>query len=143
MLKEIVDNKINEIFVEYQEEKGIIDGDIMPMDKARLDEIKLMLCEHINKICLYQKKEPPSSYIYTDSEGNAYTKVYDKIGIDKFFTEISRRIAFGDCSDEKIITIYWKGKAIEYAGWKPNMVFEYKDLEGKTIWLGYFEEWNH
>lgn len=142
MLKELVHNKINEAFAEYQEVKNIIDGDIMPMDAVRLEGIEIMLCELIERVCLYQKKAPQSFYIYKDDEGIAHTVVYDKIDMDKFFYEISKRIAFGDCSGEEVTEIYWKGKKIEYLGWQPRMQFEYKDSE-KAIWFGQFENWDH
>ena len=143
MLKELVHNKVNEMFVEYQEAKNIIDGDIMPMDAVRLDEIEIMICELIERVCLYQKKAPQSFYIYTDDEGIAHTVVYDKIAMDKFFCEISKRIAFSDCSGENVVSIYWKGKEVKYVGWQPYMVFEYNNSKGATIWSGMFENWNH
>ncbi len=142
MLKELVHNKINEAFAEYQEAKNIIDGDISPIDAVRLEGIEIMLCELIERVCLYQKKEPQSFYIYTDNEGIVHTKVYDKIDMDRFFCEISKRIAFSDCSGEEVTEIYWKGKKIEYLGWQPCMLFEYKNSK-EVIWSGMFENWDH
>ena len=85
----------------------------------------------------------PSWYIYTDSEGIAHSVTYEKIDTDKFFYEISRRIAFDDCSGEEVTDIYWRGQKVEYAGWQSGMRFEYIDLNGKTVWVGQFEHWDH
>lgn len=143
MLKELVHNKINEAFAEYQEAKNILDGDITPIDAARLEGIEIMLCELIERVCLYQKKMPQSFYIYTDDEGIAHTKVYDKIDMDKFFCEISKRIAFSDCSGEEVTKIYWKGKEVTYLGWQSHMTFQYINSKGTIIWSGMFENWDH
>ena len=68
---------------------------------------------------------------------------YEKIDIDKFFYEISKRIAFDDCSGEEIIAIFWHGKEVQYVGWQPMMRYEYKNLGGNTVWVGEFPEWDH
>jgi hypothetical protein len=82
-------------------------------------------------------------YIYLDYEGNYAVKAYDKIDTDKFFYEVSKKIAFDDCTQEIVIDIFWKGSRIMYAGWQPGMKYEYKNLDGDTIWVGYFPEWDH
>ena len=85
----------------------------------------------------------PSWYIYTDSEGNAYTITYDPTDVNAFFFDVSRRIAFDDLTDETVHKIYYKGNEINYVGWQPGMKFEYKDLDGNTVWVGVFEHWDH
>lgn len=145
MLRELIHDKINEVFLEYQEANHIISGDIEPFDAVLLDELECQLEIVIKKICAKQPREdiPASFYIYRDAEGIAHSVTYEHIETDKFFCEISRRYAFDDCSGEDIIAIFWRGKEIEYAGWQPCMKFEYKDLNGNTVWVGEFPEWDH
>ena len=85
----------------------------------------------------------PSWYVYTDWEGNAYAKHFGNVDADFFFTNVSKKICFDDLYDENVQKIYFKGKEVDYVGWQPGMKYEYKDLDGNTIWVGYFEEWNH
>lgn len=145
MLKELIHAKINEVFAEYQEANNIIDGDIKPWDSIILDNIENNLATLIERVCAYQpKKEPPASfYVYRDSEGIFHSVTYKHDETDKFFTSISRLYAFDDCSNEEITEIYWNGIRVEYAGWQSGMKFEYKDLNGKTVWVGVFEHWDH
>ena len=145
MLKQLIHEKINEVFLEYQEANHIINGDIDPLDAVQLEQIEEVLAVLIRRVCSYQPKEeiPASFYIYRDGEGIAHSVTYKSIDTDKFFYEISQRYAFDDLSNEEIIAIFWRGKEIEYAGWQPCMRFEYKDLNGNTVWVGEFEEWDH
>ena len=82
-------------------------------------------------------------YIYRDMDGATHCISYEDININAFFTAISKRYAFDDCSNETIIAIFWQGKEVRYVGWQPCMKFEYKDLNGKTVWVGEFEHWDH
>lgn len=54
-LKELIDDKVNEIFFEYQKANDITNGDIEPMDALKLDHIEEMLKEHIEYVCEKQK----------------------------------------------------------------------------------------
>ena len=63
--------------------------------------------------------------------------------MDKFFHDVSNIIAFDDCTNYTIISIVFDGKELEYAGWQPSMKYEYKDLDGNTVWVGEFPEWDH
>lgn len=149
MLKHLINKKIDEIFTAYQKANNITNGDIDPWEAERLEQIKEALEASIERICAKQLKKiifddfAPSWYIYTDSEGTAHSETYGKIDIDKFFTAVSKRICFDDLSDETVQKIYYKGKEVYYVGWQPKMVYEYKDLDGNTIWLGNFPEWDH
>lgn len=87
----------------------------------------------------------PSWYIYTDCDGEAHVQTFSSASDNKdvFFTDVSRKICFDDCTDETVQKIYYKGKEVRYAGWQRGMKFEYKDLDGNTVWVGYFEHWDH
>ena len=149
MLKELIHNKINEVFAEYQEVNNITSGDIDPWEAMRLDRIENALVDVVRRVCATQQERinfddfAPSWYVYTDSEGNAYSKTFGQISADFFFTNVSKKICFDDCSDERVHRIYYKGREVEYAGWQPKMKYEYKDLDGNTVWVGEFPEWDH
>ena len=83
-----------------------------------------------------------TAIVLCDNEGIKIIS-YEDISMDFFLIAVSKRIAFSDCSNEDILHIYFKGEEIEYAGWQPGMKFEYKDLDGNTVWVGEFEYWDH
>jgi hypothetical protein len=149
MLKQLIHDKINEIFAEYQEANNIIGGDIDIFDTLQLEQIEADLEALVIRVGCYQKRgiDPyefmPSWYIYTDSEGEAYSETFGQITEDQFFTKVSRRICFDDLYDTNVVKIYYKGKEVYYDGWQPGMKYEYKDLDGNTVWVGYFPEWDH
>lgn len=150
MLKELIHDKINEVFLEYQEANNIISGDIEPFDAVLLDELECQLEIVIKRICAKQPKKInfddfiPSWYIYTDSEGTARCQTFDgQTTANQFFTCVSKRICFDDLDDITVQKIYFHGKEVEYVGWQPCMKFEYKDLNGNTVWVGQFEHWDH
>ena len=84
-----------------------------------------------------------SNFIILEYE-NATTKIMplseDK---DIFFYEVSKILAFDDCSNETVKAIYFNNHPIHYVGWQPNMKYEYKDLNGNTVWVGEFPQWDH
>ena len=85
----------------------------------------------------------PSWYIYTDCDGEAHSKTFGQITDNQFFTKVSEHICFCDCDDTTVHKIFYKGKEVEYVGWQPGMKFEFQDLDGNTVWVGYFEHWDH
>lgn len=149
MLQELIHEKINEVFLEYQKANNIISGDIDPWDAQCLEDLEDKMAKLIADICMTMPKEvsfnslAPSWYIYTDYEGIAHSISFNNIDMDKFFYEVSRRIAFDDCTEETVRKIYYKGKEVFYVGWQPGMRFEYQDLVGNTIWVGDFPNWDH
>ena len=50
-LEYLIERNFNEIFFEYQERKGIQNGDISPMDTLALDDLKEKLKKIIQKVC--------------------------------------------------------------------------------------------
>jgi hypothetical protein len=149
MLRELIHDKINEIFAEYQEANNIISGDIDPFDALQLDLIERGLKELVERVCATQPKEinyddfAPSWYVYTDRDGEAHMQTFGQCTDDQFFTSVSKRICFDDLTDEHMQKIYYKGKEVEYVGWQRGMRFEYKDLNGNTVWVGDFPHWDH
>ena len=64
-------------------------------------------------------------------------------GIDHWFIQLAKTLAFDDCSDERVIYIMYQGKEIHYTGWKPGMLYEFADGKGNIIWSHSFPEWDH
>lgn len=150
MLKELINAKVDEIFVEYQNAHNITNGDINPLHAYDLEIAKDTLAEAIQVICNAQKNAInyddfiPSWYIYTDYEGEAHSIVANAlVSKNIFFTEVSKKICFHDLDDSTVRKIFYKGKEVRYAGWQPGMKYEYKDLDGNTIWVRNFPEWDH
>ena len=54
-----------------------------------------------------------------------------------------KSIAFSDCTEKQVEKIYFKGKEVVYAGWQHGMTFEFKDLDGNTVWCESFPHWDH
>jgi hypothetical protein len=54
-LLELIKEKVDEIFLEYQNANGIQDGDIHPYDVLRLDYIQEELADFIEHVGEYQK----------------------------------------------------------------------------------------
>jgi hypothetical protein len=119
------------------------------MDELELGELEDALANCIERVCARQTRAinyddfTPSWYIYTDCDGEAHSETFNHCNEDKFFRAVSQRICFDDCTDETVHKIFYKGKEVFYAGWQQGMKFEYKDLCGNTVWVGYFEHWDH
>lgn len=143
MLKEFIHEKIDEVFLKYQTEHNVISGDIEPLDAVKLELIEDELVELIEKVVAYQPKGVSAYYTYMTDAGTHYVKDFPSTSADAFFREVSNIIAFGDCSGDTVVHIFFDGKPIEYVGWQKNMFFEYQDLDGETVWSGNFPEWDH
>ena len=87
----------------------------------------------------------PSWYIYTNEEGEPHVQTFSSEldNPDPFFVDVSRKICFGDIDGSSVHLIYYKGIEVACIGWQPGMKFEYQDLDGNTVWVGYFPEWEH
>ena len=65
--------------------------------------------------------------------------------INEMFCNISKIYCFDDIDDTYVvIDIFCKGHRVEYVGWRPGMLFEYRLVEtGEIAWQGWFEHWDH
>ena len=71
---------------------------------------------------------------YADDYGSA----------DQLLRDAAEMICFSDCSDEIVEAIVIQGYKVDYVGWQPGMLFEFRDREnGEIIWSERFPEWNH
>ena len=143
MLKELIDKKISEIINTYATHLGA-EVHISEFEQGRLQHIKSALHDAIDSVVI-QKEESTSkdTFFIVQVNGETYVQSYINIDMDKFFYKVSKVIAFSDCSDERILGIFYNGIEVHYAGWKPNMRYEFKDNNGLTIWVGDFPEWDH
>ena len=94
------------------------------------------------------KKQHTAYYEYSD--GPYYNTVSfeqaelsDREFANRFFTEVSRGICFADCGGYEITRIVFNGQLVHYAGWQPDMVYEYKSENGETVWGNSFPQWDH
>lgn len=143
MLIELIDNKIDEIINTYA---NCLNADVYISDfeKGRLQKIKSALKDFIvNCMVLPQESTSKNTFFVVKVNGEIYVHAYDDIDMDKFFYKVSKIIAFSDCADERILGIFYNGIEVNYAGWQPNMRYEYKDANGLTVWVGDFPEWDH
>jgi hypothetical protein len=140
-LHALIHDKINEIFAEYQTAHGICDGDISPLHALKLEKIENCLERLITQMYAEQLSKP-CFYIYRDYDGDEHI-IHMKTSMDKFFTEVSHRIAFDDLTDERVTHICWQGQIVNYTGWKPAMHMAYLTHDGIPVWERYFPEWDH
>ena len=133
-------------------EEEVLERDLQTFDYADPELVKVikeLSKPYFMKLCSEIKDEinfdnfTPSWYVYTDADGEFHDVVYGYNDTEQFFCDVSRRICFDDCSGETVLKIFWQGKEVCYAGWQPGMKYEYKDSDGNTVWVGYFESWDH
>ena len=137
----------------------IKDGDLIPLDpfiKNANDEVAGYLTpEQIVDFLVKVKeyKDPkslntddltPSWFIYTEPDGEptcvVHNDPHDELG---FFVKVAKCIAFSDCTEKQVEKIFFKGKEVVYVGWQHGMTFEFKDLNGNTVWCESFPHWDH
>ena len=85
-----------------------------------------------------------SYYVIEDEDGIVRVVGYHSDdSADKFFTDVSRTLAFDDCTNETVLDIIWKGEEVHYAGWQPGMIYEFHNSQNEIIWSGSFSNWDH
>ena len=80
------------------------------------------------------------------NDGEVQVRHFDDTdeGLSEMLTLASKIYCFSDCDDTwEIIDIVYKNMDLYYVGWKPGMVFEYVNADGKTVWERAFESWDH
>lgn len=100
-IKDMLEDKVNEIFLEFQKELNILSGDIEPMDAVNLDDSMDALVESIYEVVSKQ-------WLYADSVSKRLQSVLDSIRKDA-----SNAVKSDDFSKLKSVTIEYDGvKAI-------------------------------
>ena len=76
--------------------------------------------------------------------GEVITREFADDQGNEMMRKVSQIICFSDCSDEHVTKIVYRGREVEYAGWKPGMVYEFCDVEtGEIVWSCSFPHWDH
>lgn len=66
-IKEKLDEKVNDVFAQFQKEMGVKSGDIDPMMSLELDEAEKRLAEIIKMVIYNQMGYEPDEYPYDES----------------------------------------------------------------------------
>ena len=97
-------------------------------------ELGAIECNGYHTFVKYEQEGESGIDFYSDSPEDA----------DKVLYDVSYMICFADCCDISVNRIVIQGYEVEYAGWQPDMLFEYIDKEtGESIWSRHFSRWNH
>jgi hypothetical protein len=88
---------------------------------------------NLNYIAYSIYGDPEIHYIhYAEDAGN------------KLLRDASKMICFSDCTDEIVEAIVVQGWKVDYMGWQPGMLYEFRDQEtGEIIYSNRFPEWDH
>lgn len=61
-----------------------------------------------------------------------------------FFWRMAERVAFSDCCDDCLDEIVFDGERVEYVGWQPGMLIEFRSCEtGEIVYSNTFPQWDH
>jgi hypothetical protein len=61
-----------------------------------------------------------------------------------FLRTVAERYAFSDCGDDRVLEVVLDGCRIEYAGWQPGMLIDFREVTtGLIVFSERFPEWNH
>lgn len=62
----------------------------------------------------------------------------------RFFTAVSRALAFSDCTNADVVKIVYHGVEYVYEGWKPGEVFTYHAANDASVrWENDYPEFDH
>ena len=87
---------------------------------------------------IYSKPGPEVPYqsfkncvIYRDLEdGEIFIKAYEDDRCYTMMRDVSHVICFSDCDPTvEVVKIIYKGREVEYCGWRPGMVMSYQYVE--------------
>ena len=77
--------------------------------------------------------------------GEVVMKYFEKGDVGALCYKASQFYAWSDCDDTyRIEEIMCDGRELEYVGWQPGMLFEYRDVEsGEIVASAEHWEWDH
>lgn len=62
----------------------------------------------------------------------------------RFFTAVSRALAFSDCTNADVVQIVYHGIEYVYEGWQPGELFAYHAVSDATVrWEADYPEFDH
>lgn len=88
----------------------------------------------------------PNTYIkLVDRDGEATFRYFDEDNIYELCRYAAQLYCFSDYDDEySIKEIKYNGKLLEYVGWQPCMLFEFREVEtGTLVYSQAFPHWEH
>lgn len=117
---------------------------------ALLDEEK----ENYEKIMLVYRKqgfgpiERDGYHTFIEYTENGVDEVLffdDDFGADHACYNAAKIICYGDCNGAELKRLVCRGYELEYVGWQPNMLFEFrqKGTHDEACWSEYYPEWEH
>lgn len=63
---------------------------------------------------------------------------------DWLLATVAKHYAFSDCGGYDVIEVVVDGRRVEYVGWQPGMLYEFRDIStGEIVWSCHFPEWDH
>lgn len=98
--------------------------------------------EKESEVCTYHK----NCYILKSREdGEVIIKTYDAEHENSMMCDVSKFICFSDCDDTfELVKVVFRGREIEYVGWRPLMEFKYRYVDtGDIAWKNSFPAWDH
>lgn len=96
MLKELIHEKINEVFAEYQKANNIISGDIEPFDAQQLELAEGILAEIIERVCEDQPRETTKLYKITYTETLVHWFYVDAVNEQQAQEIFEQKLANGE-----------------------------------------------
>lgn len=84
-----------------------------------------------------------SFVVYRDNGAVATIRFDNETDEDVIFTQVAKMICYADCTDIDVEYIAINDRRYDYAGWQPNMLFEFLDEDGNSYWAQSFPEWEH
>ena len=97
------------------------------------------------------KNDEPATYhkncyiLKSREDGEIIVKTYDEEHENSMMVDVSKHICFSDCDDTyELVKIVYRGREVEYMGWRPLMEFKYRYVDtGDIAWKNSFFSWEH
>lgn len=74
------------------------------------------------------------------------TRIYNtntRADYEQFFYDLAEIYCFADCSDERVLSARYNDEDVYYCGWRPGMLYEFKNRKGEIVYSNRFPHWEH
>lgn len=117
------------------------DGDLEDVFEAAMEDDEAARSSHASYAVL---RDPDDGQYHTIAAPCTESLDTQERRDDWLLTTVSKHYAFSDCGGYDVIEIVVDGRHVEYVGWQPGMLYEYRDCEtGEIVWSESFPEWDH
>lgn len=84
-------------------------------------------------------------FVVQAADGSLLVEAFVKdCSMYRFFTAVSKVLAFSDCSNADVVTIVYRGIEYVYEGWKPGELFTYHAAHDASVrWENDYPEFDH